>query len=46
MLAATAAAYEAYPGMNIIQNITPAGRRLRVIGSASGSNPQAPHKAP
>jgi hypothetical protein len=46
MLAATAAAYEVYPGMNIIQNITPAGRRLRVIGSASGSNPQVPHKAP
>jgi hypothetical protein len=46
MLAATAAAYGAYPGMNIIQDITPAGRRLRVIWSAGGSNPQVPYKAP
>jgi hypothetical protein len=46
MLAATAAAYGAYPVMNIIQDITPAGRRLRVIRSAGGSNPHAPNKAP
>jgi len=45
MLAAIAAAHRADPGMKTIQNTPPAGRRLRVIGSAGGSNPQAPHKA-
>jgi hypothetical protein len=45
MQAAIAAAHGTDPGMNIIQNITPAGRRSRVIWFAGGSNPQALHKA-
>jgi hypothetical protein len=46
MLAASLAAHRIDPGMIIFANITPAGRRLRVIWSAGGSNPQVPHKVP
>ena len=46
MLVATAATHGTHLGMNIIQNITPAGRTLRVIRSARGSNPHSAHKAP
>ena len=45
MLVATASTHGVRLGMNIIQNITPAGRTLRVIWSARGSNPRSAHKA-
>ena len=46
MLVAANAAHGADLGMNIIQYITPAGRTLRVIWSARGSNPHRAYKAP
>ena len=46
MPVAATATHGAHLGMNIIQNITPAGRTLRVIRSARGSNPHSAHKAP
>ena len=46
MPVATAATHGAHLGMNIIQNITPAGRTLGVIRSARGSNPHSAYKAP
>ena len=44
MPVAATTTHGAHLGMNIIQNITPAGRTSRVIRSARGSNPHSARK--